>query len=134
MQQAQQHQDERSLGELFAELSRETSTLVRQEVELAKTEISQKVGDIAKNVGMLAAGGALAYAGLLVVLFALVAFLAELVNSWGLAALIVGVVVLVISFFLIQKGREALTHADLAPRTTIETIKEDAEWAKEQMS
>ena len=61
-------QDERSLGELFAELSRETGVLVRKEVELATTELTAKARTAATHVGTIAAGGALAHAGLLVLL------------------------------------------------------------------
>jgi len=129
----QQSKDDRSIGELFAELSRETSTLVRQEVALAKTEMSQKVSRIGKDVGMLAVGGAVAYAGFLAILAAVIIILAELI-PWWLSALIVGAVVAGIGYFLIQKGREDLKRTNLAPQQTIETLKEDAEWAKRQVS
>jgi len=56
--------DTRSLGELFASLSKDTTTLVRQEIELAKTEISEKVSETGKNVASLMVGGAIAYAAL----------------------------------------------------------------------
>ena len=72
-------QDERSLGELFAELSRETGVLVRKEVELATTEMTAKARTAAAHVGTIAAGGALAHAGLLVLLAAFVIGLA----SWA---------------------------------------------------
>jgi len=127
----QQAGNERSLGELFAELSRQTSTLVRQEVALAKTEMSQKVSAIGKDVASMAVGGAVAYAGFLAILAGIIFLLAEKMDAW-LAAFIVGVVVAAVGYFLIQRGREALKHEDMAPRQTIETLKEDAEWAKRQ--
>ena len=74
-------QDERSLGELFAELSRETGVLVRKEVELATTEMTAKARTAAAHVGTIAAGGALAHAGLLVLLAACVIGLAALTIS-----------------------------------------------------
>ena len=58
-------QEEASLGQLFGDLSREMSTLVRQEVTLAKDEISQKAQSVGKDVGFMAAGGAVLYAGAL---------------------------------------------------------------------
>ncbi len=63
-----QRKEERSLGDLFSELTQDLSTLVRQEVMLAKTELRQKASEAGKDVGLLAAGGAIAYAGFLVIL------------------------------------------------------------------
>jgi hypothetical protein len=102
----QQPKDERSLGDLVTELTRELSTLIRQETALAKTELSEKVSSVGKDVGTMAVGGAVAYAG----------FLA-----------IVAAVILVLG-----KGRSALKHADLTPHQTIETLQEDRQWMKEQ--
>ena len=129
----QQRRDERSLGELFADLSRELTTLVRHEAELAKTELSQKASTVGKNVGFLAVGGAVAYAGFLALVAALIVGLGQLGVPWWLAALIVGLVVAGIGGFLVQKGLSALKQVDLAPRQTIDTLKEDAQWAKGQM-
>jgi len=122
---------ERSLGELFAELARETSTLVRQEVALAKTEMTQKATQVGRDAGMIGIGGAIAYAGLLALIAAAILGLGELIPLW-LSALIVGLVIAVIGYAVIQKGIGALKRVDLTPRETIETLKEDAEWAKEQ--
>ena len=55
-----QERDDRSIGELIAELSRETTTLVRQELQLAKVEMSQKASRAGKNVGFLVVGGVVA--------------------------------------------------------------------------
>lgn len=124
--------EERSLGDLFAELARETSLLVRQEVELAKTEMTQKATRVGKDLGLLVVGGAVAYAGFLALLAALIGGLARLGLPWWLAALLVGVVVAGVGYFLVQQGRNALQRIDLAPQQTVETLKEDAAWAKEQ--
>ena len=130
----QQSRDERSLGELFGELARETGTLVRQEVELAKSEMTQRATRAGRDVGSLAVGGAVAYAGFLTLLAALVAGLVDAFDMpvW-LAALIVGMVVAVVGYLLVQRGLSALRSHGLAPRQTIETLKEDVEWAKEQV-
>ena len=129
-----QPRDERSLGELFSDLSRETTTLVRQEVQLAKAELTQSATEAARGIGMLVAGGAVAYAGLLFLLLAVVFGLIEAgVDAW-LAALIVGLVVVAISAVLVLRARESLKPANLAPRRTVETLKEDQEWAKEQIT
>ncbi len=123
--------DDRSLGELFAELSRETSNLVRQEVQLAKTELSDKASQAGKDIGFLAVGGAVAYAGFLALLAAITALLALWMPVW-VSALIVGVVVAGIGYFLVRKGLNDLKRVDLKPTQTIETLKEDKEWVKEQ--
>ena len=123
--------DERSLGELFSELARDTSTLVSQEITLAKTEMSQKASRVGKDVGFLAAGGAVAYAGLLAILAGVIVLLGQVIPMW-LAALLVGLVVAGVGYFLVRKGLDALKREDLAPRQTIETLKEDQQWAKDQ--
>jgi putative superfamily III holin-X len=127
----EQQRDERSLGELFAELARETSTLVRQEVALARTEMTQKATQVGRDAGVIGIGGAIAYAGLLAVVAALILLLGQYIPLW-LSALIVGLVVAGAGYVLIQRGLSALKRADLTPRETIATLKEDAEWAKDQ--
>ncbi len=126
-----QGRDDRSIGELFAELAQETATLVRQEVQLAKEEMSQKASRVGKDVGFLAAGGAVAYAGLLAIIAGVI-FLLDLVIPLWLSALLVGIVVAVVGYFLVRKGLDALKQEDLAPQETINTLKEDKEWAKDQ--
>ena len=128
----QQRNEEPSIGELFASLARDTSNLVRSEVELAKTEMTQKVSSLGKDAGMIGAGAALAYAGLLALIAAVILGLGELIPMW-LSALIVGLVVVGIGYALIQRGRTAMSRMDLTPRQTIETLKEDKEWAKDQI-
>jgi len=129
-----QQRDERSLGDLFSDLSRETTTLVRKEVQLAKAELTQSATEAARGIGMLVAGGAVAYAGLLFLLLAIVFGLIE--ASWDawLSALVVGLVVAAIGGILVLRARESLKPANLAPRRTVETLKEDQEWAKEQIT
>jgi len=125
--------EERSLGELFGELSRETGELIRNEVALARVEVSQKVSRMGRDIGSLAVGGAIAYAGFLAILAAIILGLAEFIEAW-IAALIVGLVVAGIGYFLVQRGLNNLKRQDIAPTQTIETLKEDTEWAKQQMS
>jgi hypothetical protein len=128
----QQTSSDRSLGELFSELTRQTTTLVRREVDLAKTELSQKASKVGKDIGFLAIGGAVAYAGFLAILAALVIALGSIGLPWWLSALLVGVVVAGVGYALINRGMKALKQENLAPQQTIETLKEDVEWAKEQ--
>jgi len=128
----QQRNEEPSLGELFSSLARDTSALVRQEVELARTEMTHKATRAAQNSAYIVAGGLVAYVGLIVLAFAIVYLLAEWMPIW-VSALIVAVVLAAIGYFMIQKGLNTLKRTSLAPQQTIDTLKEDAQWVKDQM-
>ena len=125
--------EERSLGELFSELASETSTLVRQEVALAQTELTQKATKVGKNVGFLVVGGAVGYAALLAIIAAVIIGLANFIPAWA-SALIVGAVVGIVAYLLISSALASLKKTDLTPRETVETLKEDAQWLKNQVS
>ena len=127
----QQSRDDRSLGELFSELAQETSTLVRQEVNLAKTEMSHNASRAGRHIGVLAAGGAVAYAGLLAILAGVIVLLDNVMPLWA-SALLVGVVVAVVGYLLARRAIDALKREDFAPRETVQTLKEDQQWAKDQ--
>ena len=124
----------RSLVGLFSDLWRETQTLVHQEAQLAKAEISQKVSQVATGAGEIAAGGMVLFAGFLVLLFAAVGALQLLIASehaiW-LAPLIVGVVVMVVGYVLLSRGRKQLQAESLVPERTMESLQRDATLAKE---
>ncbi len=134
--QTSQHQmrtETLSLGELFSELTRETSVLFRDEVQLAKAEVTQKVSTISKNAVWLAVGGALAYAGVLALVAAAIAgIVAAGLPVWA-SALIVGLVLAAIGGGLFMKGFGGVKNANPMPQQTIQTIKEDGEWAKQQI-
>jgi xanthine/uracil permease len=127
-----ERQDERSLGDLLAELSRETGTLVRKEVELATTELTAKARKAAVDIGISAAGGALAHAGLLVVLAAFVLGLAELGVAPWLSAVIVGLLTIIIGYGLVNRGLANLRRTSVVPAQTVETLKENARWTTRQ--
>lgn len=124
--------DERSLGELFAELSQQTTALVRQEIALARTELGRTAVSVGKDVGFLAVGGAVAYAGLLALVAAAILALGAAIGHMWLAALIVAVIVMLIGYFLVRRGLDNLGKQSFAPTQTIDTLKQDATWAKEQ--
>ncbi len=128
-----QGKDDRSIGELIAELSRETVALVRQEVQLAKAEMSQKASRVGKNVGFLIVGGVVAYTGLLAIVAAVIIVLGGAIPLW-LSALVVGLVIATLGLFLVVKGADTLRQEDPAPQETIETLKEDREWLRDQTS
>ena len=124
--------ENKPLGDLFSDLAGEMSELVRKEVALAKLEVGQKAKYIGKNVGYLAIGGAVAYAAMLAVIAALIMLLDKVMPAWG-AALVVGLVVGAIGWLLVSKARAALQATDVTPRQTVETLKEDAAWVKQQI-
>jgi Putative Actinobacterial Holin-X, holin superfamily III len=125
--------DDRSLGQLFGDLSRQLTTLVRQEIDLARTEVTGKVSTTVRDGALIGLGGALLYAALLGVMATLVIALIDAGLDPWLAALLVSVVVGVIGAGLVMVGRNRLTEADLAPTRTIETIREDVDMAKERV-
>ena len=126
-------QRERSLGDLFGDLTRDMSALIRQETQLATTEMTQKAARAGKSAGVLAGGALVAYAGFFALLWAIVYGLTSLSGMplWA-SFLIVAVIVLAIGGLLAWRGYDALKKTDLVPRQTVETLKEDAQWAKEQ--
>lgn len=124
--------DDRSLGDLLAELSRDTAQLVRKELELATTEMTAKAKHAGAQVGVAAVGGALAHAGLLIFLAALVLGLSQLgVTPW-LAALIVSFLTMGTGYMLANRGMAGLKTTSIAPTRTIESLKEDARWTTRQ--
>jgi hypothetical protein len=126
--------DDRSLGELFAELASEIGALVRQELRQAGTEVSQRATSVGKDVGGLVAGAVVIHAGVLALVFAAIAGLADLGLDWWLAALLVGIVLAGIGYALVQRGRSAIQRADILPRRTMDNLREDTEWVKDQIS
>jgi hypothetical protein len=124
---------EPSLGELFSELSQEASTLIRQEVQLAKAEVTRKATQAGKEVAFMAAGGFVAYAGFLALIAAAIFGVAEFLPLW-LSALLIGVIVAGVGYLILQKGINGLKEINPAPRRTIETLKEDKEWLKQQVT
>jgi hypothetical protein len=124
--------DDRTLGEMFADLSRETRTLVQQEIQLAKTELSEKAARVGKNSGLIAAGGLLAYGGMLTIIAAMVLGLIQVGMAAWSAALLAGVLVGIIGYLLIHSGLSGLRTRNLTPHQTIETLKEDAQWLRTQ--
>ncbi len=128
----QERREDRSLGDLFADLSRQTTTLIRQEIDLAKTEMTAKASRLGKDAASLGAGAAVGYAGFLAIVYGVIVLLATVLGSLWLSAVIVGGILAAVGFFLIQSGRQAMQREDLTPRRTIESLKEDAEWAKDR--
>ena len=124
--------DERSIGDLFSELAGETSTLIRQEVALAQAEMTQKAVKAGKDVGFLAVGGIIVYVGFLAIVAAIIIALAHFIPLW-LSCLLIGIIIGVIGAIMVFTGYNDLKKIDPVPEQTVETIKEDAKWLKEQI-
>jgi uncharacterized membrane protein YqjE len=124
---------DRSLGELLKQLSEQTTRLVHQELELAKAELQQKGKEAGAGAGMFGGAGALGLAALGALTACLILALNAVMPAW-LAALIVAVVYGIIAFVLVKQGQARMKRATPpVPEQTIETVKEDVEWAKTQM-
>lgn len=123
---------ERSLGRLFSELADDMTVLVRKEVQLARTETMEKVSAATGSVVMMIIGGLLAYAGLIALVIAAAIALGDIMPYW-LSSLIVGLVVIIVGAGILAAGRSSLKNISPVPEKTVETLKEDAKWAKEQV-
>jgi uncharacterized membrane protein YqjE len=124
---------DRSLPDLLKQLSQETTQLVHQELELAKAELQQKGKQAGAGAGMFGGAGALGLAALGALTACFILALDTVMPAW-LAALIVAVVYGIVAFVLVKQGQAKLKQATPpVPEQTIETVKEDVEWAKTQM-
>lgn len=126
-------QAEKSLGQLVGEMSTELSSLMRAEVQLAKVELKDEVAKAGKAGGMFGAGAVTGYFALLFASLAL-AWLLDQAMPTALAFFLVAVLYGVAAAILISRGRAEMKQVDPVPRQTVETLKEDVEWAKTQTS
>lgn len=125
--------DDASLGELFSRLTADLSKLVRDEVELAKVEINSAVEN-ARTAGIsIGAAGLLGLMSFVLLSFAAAWGLAEIVPA-GFAFLIIGGVYGIVALVLAVVARRRLKAVKPVPEQTVETLKEDVAWAKQQMS
>lgn len=125
-------QDDRTLGEMFAELSRDFRRLVQQELQLARLELTDKASRMRKGLVFIVGGGVLAYGGFLSIIAGIVlGLIATGLPAW-VSALIAGVVLAGLGYLLVHSGMAALKPQDLTPRQTIDTLKEDAQWLRTQ--
>ncbi len=121
----------RSLGDIVGDISKDFSTLVRQEMDLAKTEMKQEISKVGKGAGMFGGAGVAGY----LMLFFLSLALTYLLDNWmpiELAALIVAVLWGVVAAVLAARGRKEIKDANPQLPVTQRTLKEDAQWARTQ--
>lgn len=124
--------EDRSVGELFAELANDTSALVRKEVQLASKEMSMKATYAARQGAFIGGGLLLGVVALLSLIAALIFGLATMISLWK-SALLVGVLVGVAAGLFVWKGAAALRKMNVLPTQTLQSIKEDEQWVREQM-
>ena len=120
---------DRPLGELVKDLSSQTSTLVRKEIELARAELQEKGKTAGKGAGMLAGAGVAGLLALGALTAGLIAVLSLAMDTW-IAALIVMVLWAVVALVLAKAGQKELKRATPPAPQTVETVKEDIQWAK----
>lgn len=121
---------DRSLGELFSDLSQQTADLIRQEMRLAKVELSEKLSDVGKHALMIGVAVAFGLAAVVTIAAAITLLLIEVgVVAW-LAAAITAAVMGLTAYLLAQSGISALRKQSIAPVETIHSLKETTQWLK----
>ena len=122
---------DRPVGELVKDLAGQTSTLVRQEIQLAQAELTSKGKTAGRGVGMLVGAAIAGLLALIALTWGLIAALDTGLPLW-LAALIVMLLWGIVGAVLATRGRKELQQATPPVPQTVETVKEDIQWAKTQ--
>lgn len=124
-----QRLDDRTIQQLWSDMTSQTGTLLRQEVELAKMETKEQLGRAAKAGVLFSVAGVSGLLALVLLSFAAAWGLAAVMPE-GLAFLLVGLVYAVVAAVLLGRARKRAAEIDLPPRQTVETLKEDVQWAR----
>ena len=122
-----------ALGDLFRQLAEDSATLVRQEMALAKAELQHNVKSAVRDATRVAMGGGLSLVGALVLVLFLVLALGDALNEYWLGALIVGLVMVLAGGLLAMSSLKKLKGGGLTPERTIQTLKEDKQWAQSEI-
>jgi hypothetical protein len=113
-----------SIPGLLRELRDETTTLLRQEVKLAKTELKENVSRMGSHAAHIAIGGFVAYAGVIVLLIGIGHLLGALLVRAGLDEQVA---------MMLSKAKNAIVHDDLAPKQTIDSLRDNKQWAQSKL-
>ena len=131
--------DEPALGRIVSGLAEDVGTLVRQELDLARCEMAEKAEAVKSGATRAGVGGGLAFIGAMVLAGAAVLGLTYVLQRWmetlpamAVSALAVGVVLAAAGLLLFRGGTRSLSGDHLLPRRTLDSIKEDARWARKQ--
>jgi hypothetical protein len=123
----------RPVAALLSDLAGETSLLVRQEIALFKAELNEKLARAGLGAGALAAGGLIAFSGWLALMAAAILGLSYALAPW-LSALIIGVFVVALGAALALFGKSRVNADALVPRRTLNSLREDEAWIRDQVS
>ena len=126
-------QSARPVAALLSDLASETGQLVQQELALFKAEMQQKLGRLGQGGGALVAGGLIAFSGWLALIAAAILGLSNALAPW-LAALVVGLVVIALGAALLFFGKTRLDADALVPHRTLNSLREDEAWIRDQLS
>ena len=121
---------DRSLGELFSDLSQQTADLIRQEMRLARVELGEKLSEAGRHAMMIGAAAAFGLTAVITVAAAITLLLIDIgVEAW-LAAVMTAAAMGATAFLLAQSGIAALRKRSIAPVETIHSLKETTQWLK----
>jgi uncharacterized membrane protein YqjE len=122
-----------TLSSLLQRMTHDFSDLVTTQIQLAKVELKEDLGRAGKGAGMLGGGAFAGYLAVLLLSFAIVYALDEIVHT-AVAFLIVGAIYAAVAAVLFFKGRDEITSATPVAEQTTESLKEDMEWVRQQRS
>jgi len=123
---------DQSLSDLVNRMTTDVGRLVSTQLELAKVEIKDEVARAGKGAGMVGGGGLAAFVAVLLLSFAIAYWLADAFDDLGSGFLVVGLVYAAVAALLVLKGKQQISSATPVAQQTIESIKEDVEWARQQ--
>jgi uncharacterized membrane protein YqjE len=121
-----------SLGSIVSGIVEDLQHIVRGEVQLAKTELKEEAGQMGKGAGMAGAGAFIGLVGFIFLMLGVTYLLNTWMRMW-IAAGIVGLALIIIAAILASSGKNKIQEANLKPEQTIDSLKEDQEWASRQM-
>jgi uncharacterized membrane protein YcjF (UPF0283 family) len=131
------NKDDRSFGSLLTDLTHDLTALFRNELLLAKAEVREKIHLASNGAKSMAAGGIFAFAGVLILLQALVIGVDAIIDIWWeqdwVAPLLVGLVALLIGIAMLRKGQRNLEPKHLAPHRTTDSLRRDGELVREHV-
>ena len=125
-------QTQRSVSDVLQDIVGNLQQIIRNEFRLARVEINEKVVRAKEPAAILASGVVIGLYGFGFLLLALVYALSIVIPPW-LAALLVSIVLAIGAVILVASGRNALKQVDPVPEKTVQTVKENVQWAKEQI-
>jgi uncharacterized membrane protein YqjE len=122
-----------NVGSMIGGIIEDLQGIVRGEVQLAKTELKEEAGQMGKGAGMAGAGIFFGLIGFIFLMLGVTYLLNKWMQMW-IAAGLVGLVLVIIAAILVMNGKKQISDANLAPQKTIDSVKEDKEWASRQMN